>query len=588
MVITMKYQILPYPKELQEKDGFFSTKESSISVVGDMDPRVMRKVVELKDLLCSADGTRHKLFRDDISETRIVIRIDNNLKSEEYILEISECKVQLSGGDAQGCFYGIITLMQIINSYKNQLPALRIKDYPDFKYRGFYHDATRGRVPTVDGVKKIVDHIVGYKINSLQLYVEHTFDFDEYKELNRSTEEYLTAADIIEIDNYCYENFIDFIPSMSTFGHLYHLLELEKYKHLCELENYIPKQHYWRERQQHHTIDPTNPESWAVVSSMIDQYLPLFRSKYFNICCDETFDLCRDRNKGKDTGELYCDFVEKIINHVTACGKKVMMWNDVALKHSESLERLPNDTILLNWSYNAEPSLNNIDIISECGIPQIVCPGNSSWRRFIECPTISVPNITKMAIRGYEKGAIGLLNTNWGDEGHPCSFECALYGTAIGACMGWNVSTVIDEKFEKNISRVVYKTDINVIPLIKKISKAGEMVPWHGLLDWNRTNRNLIEIDVAQAEQSIAECEEIIKELSALSCDKHIFSHIITATQGIILILKAVIYLLTESGDTELWKKQINAWLEDYEVKWLQSNKMSELPELKKFIYNIL
>ena len=158
----------------------------------------------------------------------------------------------------------------------------------------------------------MVDILAGMKINSLQIYVEHSFDFNEFRSLGRSSDYVLTPNDILEIDDYCYQNFIDFIPSMATFGHLYELLSLNEYKELCELDNFQPEWHFWRERMAHHTIDPSNPKSIKVICSLIDQYLPLFRSKYFNICCDETLDLCTGKNKGKNKGNLYCEFVNKI------------------------------------------------------------------------------------------------------------------------------------------------------------------------------------------------------------------------------------------------------------------------------------
>ena len=47
----------------------------------------------------------------------------------------------------------------------------------------------------------------------------------------------------------------------------------------------------------------------------------------------------------KEIGELYCDFVDKIIKHVTSMGKTVMMWGDIALEHPDALNRIPKDTI---------------------------------------------------------------------------------------------------------------------------------------------------------------------------------------------------------------------------------------------------
>lgn len=45
--------------------------------------------------------------------------------------------------------------------------------------------------------------------------------------------------------------------------------------------------------------------SRKLILGMIDKYSSIFRSEYFNICGDETFDLGFDVNKDKDKGELY-------------------------------------------------------------------------------------------------------------------------------------------------------------------------------------------------------------------------------------------------------------------------------------------
>ena len=265
------------------------------------------EIHKIKKAVLEKTDINPKFTRSNIVlENAIHISKDSALKEEEYSLEISQNNILITGGSDRGCFYGIITLLQLIEKCEDsKIPALSVKDCPDMEYRGFYHDATRGRVPSVEGLKAIVDQLAALKINSLQIYVEHSFDFEEFKTSVRSTDDYLTAEEILEIDEYCYENFIDFIPSLSTFGHLYELLMKEEYSHLCELENFVPESHFWRERMAHHTIDPTDPRSIEIIKSMIDQYMPLFRTNKFNICCDETFDLTVGKHKDQDTGRLY-------------------------------------------------------------------------------------------------------------------------------------------------------------------------------------------------------------------------------------------------------------------------------------------
>ena len=84
---------------------------------------------------------------------------------------------------------------------------------------------------------------------------------------------------------------IDLVPSLASFGHLYKLLCTKSYAHLCELEGSASAPFSFYDRQAHHTLDITNPESLSLAKHILSEYMQLFSSKYFNLCADETFDL---------------------------------------------------------------------------------------------------------------------------------------------------------------------------------------------------------------------------------------------------------------------------------------------------------
>ena len=285
--------LLPKPKTLEINDGYLKSKK--LVIFNECADERIAKAIECFEKADDGAVLTLKCGESD---------------SEAYTLDIDGNGITILGEGAKGLFYGIQTLKQIFEN--DAVPCLHIEDKPDMSYRGFYHDVTRGRVPTVSSVKKLIDDLAYYKMNSLQLYVEHTFPFKEFGDAVEKFG-YLTADEIRELDDYCYDNFIEFIPSIATFGHLYELLQQEEYKDLQCITEYKDKYHFWIERMGHHTIDPLNEKSIEVIKSLIDQYMPLFRTDKFNICCDETFDLKRGKYKDLDTGELYVDFVKK--NH---------------------------------------------------------------------------------------------------------------------------------------------------------------------------------------------------------------------------------------------------------------------------------
>ena len=92
--------------------------------------------------------------------------------SEEYSIKIDANGIKISAGDERGVFYAIQTLRQIVQTEKC-FPYCEIYDKPDFAFRGIQNDTTRGRVPSVVGLKKMADMCAFLKINKIALYFEH-------------------------------------------------------------------------------------------------------------------------------------------------------------------------------------------------------------------------------------------------------------------------------------------------------------------------------------------------------------------------------------------------------------------------------
>ena len=309
-------RLIPAVKQLEIHDGSWNQLAVSFKR-GNYSERIERA---LKEIPCEKNG---------IPATIVI----GSGAGESYHLKINEQGIEIAADSEAGAFYAIQTLKQIFAN--GQIPYLEIHDEPDFEYRGFYHDITRGKIPTVETMKQLIDQMAYYKLNSLQLYVEHVYEFEECKDLNETCGFY-TKAEMQELDEYCKERFIDFIPSLSTFGHLCEMLELDQYKHLRAIKDFVPCENRWHERMAHHTLDPLLSESEEIVKSLIDQYAPAFTSETFNICCDETFDLTL-LESDIDAGTLYVDFSKKIIDYVKSKGKKVMMWGDVLLEYPEKI-----------------------------------------------------------------------------------------------------------------------------------------------------------------------------------------------------------------------------------------------------------
>ena len=206
----------------------------------------------------------------------IVLELDETRKSQQYVLQVTEEEIRIQGGDGAGVLYGVQTLCQMMHEYGALLPAVRIEDEPDLPVRGYYLDETRGRVLTLSYLKQVADRMAYYKLNQLQLYVEHTYLFSGLSEMWRD-ETPLTAEEIRELDAYCAKLHIELVPSIATFGHLYMLLSTKSYGDLCEFPDSWKEPFSFWDRMQHHTVDVSGGRAIELIKAMIEEYMALLR-----------------------------------------------------------------------------------------------------------------------------------------------------------------------------------------------------------------------------------------------------------------------------------------------------------------------
>lgn len=561
-------KLIPSVKGITVYDGILKTNAVFYENL-DCDERILKA---LKTLPFDKNG----------SKLNIEIKGDSG---EGYSLKIRENEINIVADSPAGAFYAIQTIRQLFKNGK--VPTLDINDSPDFALRGFYHDITRGKVPTLETLKKLVDTMAHYKMNHLELYVEHVYEFEETKDIIDQTG-YITSAELKELDAYCKENFIEFVPSLATFGHMYEILQQDKYRHLAVMDDYKPLPNFWNSRMCHHTINPMLPESEEFINSLIDQYAPNFESDYFNICGDETFDLHQKYKDTHDVGKLYFDFVKKIIAHLHEIGKTPMMWEDIAIKHPEFIEELPEDTIFLNWSYSRTPRVENIIKLSQMGRKQVVCPGTTSWSRFCEDVTEAERNISLMAEYGHKYGAIGVLNTNWGDWGNPCSIELATYGLVLGAQKSWSVERRINEDYYDTVNALVYGND-KAVDILKRISCMQHKIDWNFMcsdyfkyrynLDWYDYRPVIWKADYEDVKERYLSLKSTLE--NEVFENNNFRQHMLIALEGLMVITE--LYCKIRNFGFER-VTDTKAFLKKYREIWLADNKESELSKIEEML----
>jgi len=389
---------------------------------------------------------------------------------EGYALEISNRGVEIAFRDGGGLRAASATLRQLLREYGRTLPCLKIRDWPDFTRRGVMLDISRGRVPKLETLLELAEKLSDFKINELQLYTEHTFAYQKYKSVWQSWGA-LTAKEIQILDARCRELGIDLVPNQNSFGHLRHFLEDPRLKKLGELgEPYEADTKDFLRRPT--TLAPNHPGTLPFLRGLYDELLPNFSSEFFNIGGDETWDLGKGQSKklcaAKGKGRVYFDFLKKIQREVKRRDKKMMFWGDIILKYPELICELPKNVIALTWGYEANhPFAKEAAQFAKAKIPFYVCPGTSTWQTLIGKHDNALANLRAAAKAGKKFGALGFLNTDWGDGGHPQPLAVSWPLFAAGAALAWNAKTLDEEKLRAVLSRDVFEDPTG------KIAQAG-------------------------------------------------------------------------------------------------------------------
>jgi hypothetical protein len=360
---------------------------------------------------------------------------------EGYGLTIDKSGVRIEYHEIAGLRAAVATLRQLLRQYGRRLPCLEIRDWPDFPRRGLMLDVSRGRVPKLETLLDLVEHLADFKINELQLYTEHTFAYREFKPVWRDWGA-LTPKEIRVLDARCRELGIDLVPNQNSFGHLREFLSHPPLRKLAEVDQPYESADGSFLRYPS-TLAPVHPGTLPFLCALYDELLPHFSSGYFNIGCDETWDLGRGQSKalcarlGK--GRVYLDFLKTIHREVTKRGKRMMFWGDIILHYRKLIHELPPNLIALNWGYEADhPFEKEAAQFAKAKIPFYVCPGTSTWQTLVGRHDNAFANLTSAARAGRRHGAAGYLVTDWGDGGHPqplaVSWPLYLFGAGVSWC----------------------------------------------------------------------------------------------------------------------------------------------------------
>lgn len=354
---SQEISIIPQPNSITiNKDSFSRTNNFLVEQKGG---DLANEIVFFYDMIDLIPKSNEEAM------SKVVLEIDPNLKiAESYELRITESKIQISGADSHGVFYGLQTLKQIALQNQNSgLQGLVVKDAPRFSYRGMHLDVGR-HFFDVDYIKTYIDLIASHKMNRFHWHLTEDqgwrIEIKKYPKLtevaafrketimgrwsSRSTRNpsydqkpyggYYTQDEVKEIVQYAADRHIIVIPEIEMPGHA--LAAISAYPNLGNTGKQYEVATRWGVFPQ---IYAPKEETFQFLEDVLTEVMALFPSEYIHIGGDEApkkqweeSDFAQQliREKGlADEHELQSYFIKRIEGFLNENGRSIIGWDEI-------------------------------------------------------------------------------------------------------------------------------------------------------------------------------------------------------------------------------------------------------------------
>ena len=475
-------QLVPQPRELQSTGQNFEVKPDTEIVLTPNTASEDRfaaeslegelKLVTGRDYaIVSSAGAVHgpaiRLARFGDSSPDSAGANTSGMGDQGYTLDVGASGIVVAGKDSAGLFYGVQTLRQLVvaGGEGARILGVKARDWPALAYRGTQVDMSRGPVPNLNYLKRIVRTIAEFKMNQLYMYIEDSFRLDG-QPLVGVLSDTLSPDDWKNLVVYAAQYHVDIVPATEACGHLHKILRFDQYSDLGE-------------RPHGHGLAADDPQAYAFLDQMYQQMLPVFPTSFYNIGCDETFDLGLGRTSQRVAregyGQVYVDNLSKVADIVRRYNKQVMFWGDIAVEHPEMITRLPKDLVVASWEYGAHPSYEKwLKPFAGTGMKLFVCPWVGNTGVIMADYEEAAVNIEGFLTEGKKAGAIGTDVTVWNDSGETL-YGLGWWSIVYGAACAWEPGATPASDFNQKFDWVFYRnTDHRFAEAIARLSHINE------------------------------------------------------------------------------------------------------------------
>ena len=242
--------------------------------------------------------------------------------NQGYTLQTAAKAVTLRANSAQGLFYGLQTLLQIIKPGVGgpEIPGVRIADWPDIPIRAIHYD-TKHFQEKADYVRGFIRTLARYKVNMLIWEWEDKFAYQSHPIIGAPGA--FTKDEMQEFTSYARRYHIQIVPLVQGLGHVSFILKHRDFWPLREVAS------------DNWGFCPLREGTYELEFDLLTEAIEATPgSEYIHIGCDETYVLgkgveCGCQAKMQEIGRdaLKQIYINRVADYVKSLGRKPMAWD---------------------------------------------------------------------------------------------------------------------------------------------------------------------------------------------------------------------------------------------------------------------
>jgi hexosaminidase len=366
--------LIPQPAQLTLGEGVFRVDADTAIVVADRDPATLRTAHWLADLLARTRGLHLEVRQGGAGAHAITLQREPRTTVDgAYALNVRADGMFIRAHGDAGLFHGAATAWQLLTPDGHrgavEVPVLRIRDQPRFRWRGLMLDSVR-HFQSVAEVKRLLDQMAQHKLNVFHWHLTDDqgwrIEIKRYPELTRigawrtppdagkdgEPKRYggfYTQQQIREVVAYAAARFITVVPEIDMPGHAQ--AAVAAYPQLGVTGRRPPVSIDWGVNPYLYNVDDA---TFDFIDNVLDEVMALFPSPYIHVGGDEAI---KDQwqaspavqAKMRELGITSEDalqgwFIGRIGAYLEKHGRKLIGWDEIL-----DGDRLPADATVMSW-----------------------------------------------------------------------------------------------------------------------------------------------------------------------------------------------------------------------------------------------